>query len=63
VKEDMLEQGLSPEEAEEMLLSLDRVYERLDTLVEFRERLKKAEFKRIFSPYWYEMYVVLVASR
>ena len=59
----MLEHGLSPEEAEEMLLSLDRAYERLDTLVEFRERLKKVEFKRIFCPYWHKIYVVLVASR
>ena len=62
-KKYMLEQGMSPEEAEEMLLSLDRVSERLDTLSVFRERLNEAGFKRTFCPYWYEMYAVLVASR
>lgn len=54
---------MSPEGAEEMLLSLDRVSDRIDTLAEFRGRLKEAGFEGIFSPYWYEMYAVLVASR
>lgn len=62
-KKYMLEQGMSPEEAEEMLLSLERLSDRIDTLAEFRGRLKEAGFERIFSPYWYEMYAVLVASR
>lgn len=62
-KKYMLEQGLSSDEAEEMLLSLDKVYERLETLSELRERLNEAGFKRIFCPYWYEMYAVPVASR
>lgn len=57
----MLEHGMSPSETEEMLLSFDRVYDRIDSLPELKERLKGVGFDRIFSPYWYEMYAVVVA--
>jgi ubiquinone/menaquinone biosynthesis C-methylase UbiE len=59
----MLEQGMSPEETEEMLRSFDNVYERIETLVEVRNRLEEVGFYRILCPYWYEMYAVVVASR
>lgn len=60
-KQYMIERRLSAEEAEEMLVSLDRIHGKLDTLPTFRERLKEAGFERIFCPYWYEMYAVFVA--
>ena len=62
-KKYMLKNGLSSQEAEEMLLSMDSIYENLDTLTEFKEKLKKSGFKQIFCPYWYEMYAVLVAVK
>lgn len=59
----MVEQGLTVQEAEEMLGTFDEVQERIDTPGKFRERLEEAGFERIFCPYWYEMYAVFVACR
>ncbi|MEL4304554.1 class I SAM-dependent methyltransferase [Methanococcoides sp. LMO-2] len=58
----MLEHDMSPAEVEEMLLSLDRIYGRIDTIPELKEKLKAAGFENVFCPYWYELYAVVVAS-
>lgn len=59
----MVEQGLTIQEAEEMLGTFGQVRERIDTPGKFRERLEEAGFERIFCPYWYEMYAVFIACR
>jgi tRNA (cmo5U34)-methyltransferase len=59
----MVEQGLTVQEAEEMLGTFDDVRERIDTPRKFGERLEEAGFERIFCPYWYEMYAVFVARQ
>jgi tRNA (cmo5U34)-methyltransferase len=59
----MVEQGLTVQEAEEMLQTFDDIQEKIDTPERFRERMEEAGFERIFCPYWYEMYAVFVARR
>lgn len=58
----MVDQKLTVQEAEEMLGTFEEVRERIDTPEEFRKRLEEAGFKRIFCPYWYEMYAVFVST-
>lgn len=58
----MVDQRLTVQEAEEMLGTFEEVRERIDTPEEFRKRLEEAGFKRIFCPYWYEMYAVFVST-
>jgi tRNA (cmo5U34)-methyltransferase len=61
-REFMVESGMDGEWAEVMIASRDDVLDRLPTLAAFREMLEGAGFSRVFVPYWYELYAVVVAS-
>jgi tRNA (cmo5U34)-methyltransferase len=57
----MVENGFSPAEADAMISSRDTVYDNISTLEEFRGMLQRAGFGRLLTPYWYEMYAIVVA--
>ncbi len=57
----MVENGFTTEEADAMISSRDTIYDNIPTLEEFRGMLQRAGFGRLLTPYWYEMYAVVVA--
>ncbi len=61
-REYMVESGMDGAWADVMIASRDDILDKIPTLAGFGEMLEGAGFSRVFVPYWYELYAVVVAS-